>query len=174
VTDVTARAGEVMRPGDTLLHMTWEIAGTLVLVCWRRMNMNAELHRREGERGGGAMRKFAIVVCLVGFLASDGFAQQADKQGRRNFVPPSVVTATEAVYPLQSVVSGTVVLEVSLDAAGKIADIRVVRGIASLTEPAEHSVREWIFQPANLDGKPVSSKIVVAFSFVPPNVGPRA
>jgi outer membrane biosynthesis protein TonB len=84
-----------------------------------------------------------------------------------------VVTAAEAVYPLQSVVSGTVVLEVSLDDAAKITDIRVVRGIASLTEPAERSVREWTFHAARLDGKPVSSKIVVAFSFVPPNVGPR-
>ena len=119
------------------------------------------------------MRKFVILACFVGLLASGGFAQQANKQGRRHFIPPSVVTATEAVYPLQSVVSGTVVLEVSLDTVGKITDIRVVRGISSLTEPAEHSVREWIFQPANLDGKSVSSKIVVAFSFVPPNVGPR-
>lgn len=119
------------------------------------------------------MRKFVMLAYLVGFLASGGFAQQADKQGRPRFVPPSVVTTTEAVYPLQSVVSGTAVLEVSLDAAGKITDIRVVRGIASLTEPAEQSSRQWAFQPANLDGKPVSSKIVVAFSFVPPNVGPR-
>ena len=74
---------------------------------------------------------------------------------------------------LQSVVSGTVVLEVSLDDTAKITDIRVVRGIASLTEPAERSVRQWTFQSAKLDGKPVSSKVVVAFSFVPPNVGPR-
>jgi len=53
------------------------------------------------------MGKFAIVVCLVGFLPSGGSAQQADKQGRRDFVPPSVSTATEVVYALQSVVSGT-------------------------------------------------------------------
>lgn len=119
------------------------------------------------------MGKFGILACFLGLLASAGFAQQVDKQGRRHFVPPSVVTATEAVYPLHSVVSGTVVLEVSLDTVGKITDIRVVRGIASLTEPAEQSVRQWTFQAASLDGKPVSSKIVVAFSFVPPNVGPR-
>jgi TonB family protein len=82
-----------------------------------------------------------------------------------------VVTAV--IYPLNSVASGTVVLEVSLDGAGKITDIRVVRGIASLTEPAEDSVRQWTFQPAKLNGKPVRSKIARAFSFVPPNVGPR-
>jgi len=74
---------------------------------------------------------------------------------------------------LQSVASGTVVLEVALDEAGKISDVRVVRGIASLTEPAERSVRQWKFRPAKMDGKPLPSKIPVAFSFVPPNVGPR-
>jgi TonB family protein len=84
-----------------------------------------------------------------------------------------VISAVEAVYPLQSVATGTVVLEVSLDEVGKITDVRVVRGIASLTEPAEPSVRQWKFQPAEFDGEPASSKIVVAFSFVPPNVGPR-
>jgi TonB family protein len=119
------------------------------------------------------MRTLLTWICILAIATALDGAQQDEKQTRRRFEPPSVVTATEAVYPLQSVVSGTVVLEVSLDDAGKIVDIRVVRGIASLTEPAERSVRQWTFQPAKLRGKPLSSKIVVAFSFVPPNVGPR-
>lgn len=119
------------------------------------------------------MRTLLGWICIMAFAVGTCTAQQGAKQTRRRFDPPTVVTAAEAVYPLQSVVSGTVVLEVSLDDAAKITDIRVVRGIASLTEPAERSVREWTFHAARLDGKPVSSKIVVAFSFVPPNVGPR-
>jgi hypothetical protein len=119
------------------------------------------------------MRTLLAGICVLGLAAAIGVAQQGGKEARRRFDPPAVVTATEAVYPLQSVVSGTVVFEVSLDDAAKITDVRVVRGIASLTEPAERSVRQWTFQAAKLNGKPVSSKIVVAFSFVPLNVGPR-
>lgn len=119
------------------------------------------------------MRTLLPWICVLMIATAIGDAQQEVNRARRRFDPPSVITATEAVYPLQSVVSGTVVLEVSLDDAAKITDIRVVRGIASLTEPAQRSVREWTFQAAKLDGKPVSAKIVVAFSFVPPNVGPR-
>lgn len=126
-----------------------------------------------GTEEGVNMRILLMWICVLGITAEFGAAQQEVKQVRRRFEPPSVVTAVEAVYPLQSVVSGTVVLEVSLDDAGKVTDIRVVRGIASLTEPAERSVRQWTFQAAKLNGKPVSSKIVVAFSFVAPNVGPR-
>ncbi len=119
------------------------------------------------------MRTLLPWLCVSVIAAAIGDGQQEVKQTRRRFDPPSVVTATDAVYPLQSVVSGTVVLDVSLDDAAKITDVRVVRGIASLTEPAERCVRQWTFQAAKLDGKPVSSRIVVAFSFVPPNVGPR-
>jgi hypothetical protein len=53
-----------------------------------------------------------------------GVAQEVEKQPRRRFDPPSVVTAV--IYPLNSVASGTVVLEVSLDGTGKVTDIRVV------------------------------------------------
>jgi Gram-negative bacterial TonB protein C-terminal len=123
--------------------------------------------------GGTVLRIFATLACLLGVVVGLGLAQEREKQTRRRFDPPSVVTAVDAIYPLNSVASGTVVLEVSLDGVGKITDIRVVRGIASLTEPAEDSVRQWTFQPGKLNGKPVSSKIVAAFSFVPPNVGPR-
>jgi TonB family protein len=142
----------------------------------KRRAMSSDRERFDlcgARKGGRVMRRFVTLACLLVVVVGLDAAQQEEKRSRRRFDPPSVVTATEAVYPLQSVVSGTVVLEVSLDGTGKITDIRVVRGIASLTEPAEHSVREWVFQPANLDGKPVSLKIVVAFSFVPPNVGPR-
>jgi TonB family protein len=118
-------------------------------------------------------RIFVTLVCLLGIVFGLRAVQGAEKRARHRFDPPSVVTAVEAVYPLQSVASGTVVLEMALDDNGKIIDIRVVKGIASLTEPAEQSVRQWSFQAAKLDGKPVSSKIAVAFSFVPPNVGPR-
>jgi TonB family protein len=99
------------------------------------------------------MRVFVTLACLLGVVAGLGFAQEGDKQARRHLDPPSVVSAVDAVYPLNSVASGTVVLEVSLDGTGKITDIRVVRGIASLTEPAEDSVRQWTFKPAKLNGK---------------------
>jgi TonB family protein len=117
-------------------------------------------------------RKFTSLIFLFGLVFSLG-AKGGQKRVTHRFDPPSVASAVDAIYPLNSVVSGTVVLELSLDDTGKIVDVRVVKGIASLTGPAEQSVRQWSFQPAKLDGKPVSSKIDVAFSFVPPNVGPR-
>jgi len=120
------------------------------------------------------MRALLLSICAVVFLAGIGAFRQAIRQiPSYRFDPPTVISVVDAVYPVQSLVSGTVVLEVSLDENGKITGVRVVKGIASLTEPARDSVLQWKFTGAKLDGKPVPSKITAAFSFVPPNVGPR-
>jgi TonB family protein len=120
------------------------------------------------------MRTLLAAICVVAFAGAIGAFRQATRQiPSFRYEPASVVSVVDAVYPLQSVASGTVVLEVSLDEEGKITGIRVVQGIGSLTEPAINSVQQWKFRGAKLDGKPVASKLTAAFSFVPPNVGPR-
>ena len=119
------------------------------------------------------MRPVLIGVSLFGLLVAFGAVSKQRKQEAPRFVAPAVVSVVDATYPLQSIASGTVVLEVSLDETGNITDVRVVREIPSLNEPAEQSVRQWKFHPAELDGKPVPSKVPVAFSFVPPTLGPR-
>lgn len=111
-----------------------------------------------------------VVALALGVAAFQSEVRQVQSV---RFEPPAVVGVVDVVYPLQSVASGTVVLEVSLDEDGKITGIRVIQGIASLTEPAEYCVQQWKFKGAKLDGKPIASKIVTSFSFVPPNVGPR-
>jgi TonB family protein len=119
------------------------------------------------------MRSALTWIGILGLSVGLGTLQEKKKQESPRLDPPAVVSGGEVIYPLQSVASGTVVLEISLDRAGKITDVRVVRGILSLTESADRSIRQWTFRPAHLNGEPVDSKIAVAFSFVPPNVGPR-
>ena len=119
------------------------------------------------------MRPVLISICFLATLAGLGAVQEKKKPESPRFDPPTVISAAEAIYPLTSVASGTVVLEVALDDAGTITSVRVVRGIPSLTESAKRSIRQWKFQPAHVNGNPVYSKMAVAFSFVPPNVGPR-
>lgn len=120
------------------------------------------------------MRAILTGISLFGLLVVFAGATMQEKQATPQFTPPAVVTAVDAFYPVQSIASGTVVLEASLDETGKITDVRVVRGIPSLTEVAEQSLRQWTFQPAKWNGKPVPSKVPVAFSFVPPTHGPRS
>lgn len=119
------------------------------------------------------MRPLLTLICVAALWPGLRSAQQEAGAAQARFDPPSVVSAAQAIYPLDSVASGTVVLEVSLDETGKITGVRVVQGIPSLTVEAQRSIRKWRFRPARLNGENVPSKFSAAFTFVPPNVGPR-
>jgi TonB family protein len=63
-------------------------------------------------------------------------------------------------------VQGTVVLTVTVDASGNVADVKVVKSLGSgLDEKAIEAVRTWKFKPATEDGTPVRSEVPVEVSF---------
>lgn len=89
------------------------------------------------------------------------------------FEPAKVISTAPALYPINSVAWGTVILEVQLSQEGAIDAVKVLHGIPSLTGPAVTAVKKWKFGAARLNGQRIASSIPVAFTFVPPNVGPR-
>jgi hypothetical protein len=88
------------------------------------------------------MRPVLICIWFLGLLVGLRAVQEKKKPVSPRFDPPAVVSTVEAIYPLTSVASGTVVLEVLLDDTDTITGIRIVRGIPSLTESAERSIRQ--------------------------------
>jgi TonB family protein len=81
------------------------------------------------------------------------------------FTLPQVIQAVYPRYPLASVAEGTVVLQLEIDAEGKAEAVKTLREIVSLTPEAVRAVKRWKFEPAKVDGKPVTSKMTVAFLF---------
>jgi TonB family protein len=80
-------------------------------------------------------------------------------------VPPQIRLASYAMYPANTLATGTVVLSVSIDKLGHTMDIKVVHGVHPLTDAAVGVVRQWGFQPATLGGAPVPGRICIAFVF---------
>ena len=106
---------------------------------------------------------FAIVL-----LSGVSFADELNKGGPApNFQNAQVVSASDIPYPPQSIAVGTVVLEVTVSEKGKVENVLPIREIASLTEAATDSVKNWQFSPASLDGTPVRSRTTVAVTFNP-------
>lgn len=71
--------------------------------------------------------------------------------------PPRLIKEVPPVYPeiaLQSLVRGTVVLGVRVDTHGKVTDVKVLKSIPLLNKPAVDAVKQWIYEPFILDGKP--------------------
>jgi len=81
---------------------------------------------------------------------------------------PALVHRVEPEYPGAAVagkISGTVILEATVDEAGMVTDVNVLRPILLLDRAAVAAVRQWRYQPLVLNGKPVPFILVVTLTF---------
>lgn len=82
---------------------------------------------------------------------------------------PSVLTRVDPTYPdaaRRAGIEGTVELEVSIDASGKVTDVEVARGLPfGLSESAVDAVRRWTWKPARTASGPVASRKTVRVRF---------
>jgi protein TonB len=62
-------------------------------------------------------------------------------------------------------VGGTVEIEVSIDATGRVVDARPRSGPSGLQGAAIEAVRQWRYTPATVDGIPVASQGSVTLEF---------
>jgi TonB family protein len=86
------------------------------------------------------------------------------------YMPAGIVSVGYAEYPVNSVASGAVVVQVTVDDSGKIERVKVIRKMAGFTGFALRAVKQWRFQPAQLEGQPVASNVAIAFVFARPNL----
>jgi len=84
-------------------------------------------------------------------------------------VRPKILYKEKAQYTREAKdngVSGTVVLSAVFGADGTLGNIRIVRGLPDgLTEKAIEAAQKIRFEPAMIDGKPVSVRGKLEFSF---------
>ena len=65
----------------------------------------------------------------------------------------------------QARVQGIVILECTIDAQGRIADVRVLRGVPLLDQAAIQAVRQWVYEPTLIDGVPTPVIMTVTVNF---------
>jgi len=73
-------------------------------------------------------------------------------------------TILRNVFPRYAVppVAGTVILQVVIDEDGCVRDPRILRGVKRYEDSvALKAVRQWVFLPATLEGKPVSVNYIL-------------
>jgi len=83
---------------------------------------------------------------------------------------PSIASDVRIPYPpeaKQKRIEGKVVLELLIDAAGAVRDVRLVSGPGyGLNEAAMAAIKGFRFKPAEIEGKPVAVKIPFTYNFV--------
>jgi periplasmic protein TonB len=81
---------------------------------------------------------------------------------------PALVHRVEPEYPGAAVagkISGTVILEATVNEAGAVTDVTVLRSILLLDQAAVKAVKQWRYQPLILNGQPAPFILVVTLTF---------
>lgn len=98
---------------------------------------------------------------------------EADAEGRvyvgGRIAQPARLVYAEPVYPRSALLArrqGTVFLQVLLGKDGSIKEVTVLRPASTgMTEAAIEAVREWRYEPALLNGRPVEAWMSVTVNF---------
>lgn len=108
-----------------------------------------------------------------GAAPTEGFtpvipSARADEAGK-GYAPVGILAFAYPEYPINSVASVSVVLQATVDSEGNVKNVGVLHGMANFNRFAQAALKNWRFQAAMLNGKAVTSNIVVAFIFQAPH-----
>lgn len=81
---------------------------------------------------------------------------------------PKMIKRVEAVYPQiarQARVGGTVIVEATTDINGRVLTVKVLRSIPLLDQAAVDAVKQWVYEPFLVNGKPREVSFTVAVPF---------
>jgi len=82
--------------------------------------------------------------------------------------PPRLIKRIDPVYPdiaRESRVEGIVIIEARTDIYGRVAGLRLLRSIPLLDEAAMDAVRQWVYEPMILNGRPRGVVFIVTVRF---------
>ena len=82
---------------------------------------------------------------------------------------PAKIKDVMPVYPdiaMRARIAGMVILEATIDAQGKVVNLRVLRSVPLLDQAALDAVRQWEFTPTRLNGVAVPVVMTVTVNFM--------
>ena len=82
--------------------------------------------------------------------------------------PARLISSVPPAYPSLAKtqhVQGDVRVDALIDATGRVTTMKIVSGPSLLQEAAKDALRQWKYQAATLDGKPVSMHLTVTIQF---------
>ena len=124
------------------------------------------------------MRRRALAL-LFSFVCAAGSAKVAradapatggTANAHKLTKPPKLVHFVEAPYPESEKAAGktaTVVLELSIDETGVVKQVKVTESAGpAFDAAAAQAVRQFVFDPAEIDGKPAAIRLLYRYEFV--------
>ena len=81
---------------------------------------------------------------------------------------PALIQRVEPIYPPMAVaakVTGMVILEATVNEAGNVTNVTVLRSLPLLDNAAIGAVKQWRYQPLLLNGAPFPFIVTVTLTF---------
>jgi TonB family protein len=85
--------------------------------------------------------------------------------------PPKLLKQVDPVYPeiaRKSGITGIVIMEAETDISGHVIRTNILRSIPLLDQAAEDAVKQWVYEPMIINGKPRGIIFTVTVRFSPP------
>jgi TonB family protein len=82
--------------------------------------------------------------------------------------PPKLIKKVDPRYPEEARkkgIQGVVILEAKTDEYGRVIDAMILRSIPELDQAAIEAVRQWVYEPLLIDGKPTKGLFTVTVRF---------
>ncbi len=86
----------------------------------------------------------------------------------RDIKPRKLIKRVEPIYPKEARkegIEGVVILEAVTDIYGRVSAVKILRSIPLLDQAAVDAVRQWVYEPAVIDGKPRGAIFTVTVVF---------
>jgi TonB family protein len=112
---------------------------------------------RVGDPSGASLANTAVQVPVAPPKPAGGQVQEA-----------RLISSVSPAYPAlaRSIhLQGTVTIDALIDSAGKVAAMKPLSGPLALQQAAMDALRQWNYEPARLDGQPVSTHLSVRIKF---------
>jgi TonB family protein len=90
------------------------------------------------------------------------------KPGGEKVKPPKLVREVSPIYPEEARktgIEGVVIMEATTDTYGRIANVKVLRSIPLLDQAAMDALKQWVYEPMIINGKPMPVVFTVTIRF---------
>lgn len=106
----------------------------------------------------------------LGSLATSMSAPTPSMITQSTLEPLTVIKRVAPVYPpvaRQRLLSSTIVVEATVDETGHVKDLKMISGSPIFREAAFDAVKQWVYRPAKLNGRPIEQKTTIQLTFKP-------
>ena len=93
----------------------------------------------------------------VMFTVTCTFKRDEPVRATGDIKPPKLIKKVDAIYPQEAKdagIEGVVILEATTDIYGKVKEVKILRSIPELDQAAIDAVKQWVYEPMMIDGKP--------------------